>query len=78
MLAGKKVMLEGARRWEESSKSWVEGERDVGLGEVSSLEILGLVPVRALRNFARVHSKVVACQDGSYTWEEVGKEFELW
>ena len=56
----------------------MEGERDVGLGEVSSLEILGLVPVGAVRSFARVHSKVVACQDGSYTWEKAAEEFELW
>ncbi|KAL7411450.1 hypothetical protein BDY24DRAFT_131195 [Mrakia frigida] len=77
LLSSQKVALAGARRWEASSRSWVEGERDVGLGEVSSLEILGLVPVGAVRGFSRVHSKVVACQDGSYTWLEAGEEFEF-
>lgn len=67
--------MAGARKWTDGS--WVEGERDVSIGDFHSVQLEHL-SISTIKNFGAVHAKIVASRDGSYTWLNAADEFELW
>ncbi|KAL7412539.1 hypothetical protein BDY24DRAFT_442091 [Mrakia frigida] len=75
-LCHRKFVHPGGRKWMIETGTFLEGWRDACLGDLA-LATLVYVPMSAVRNFTIVHARVVASQDGSYTWLNAAEDFNL-
>lgn len=67
----------GVKKYVPSTRRWFEWTRGYCLGDIDEEES-SKVPTFAIISFSFVLAKVVACQDGFYTWLNAADEFTLW